>query len=367
MAEPSILMTGAGSYLISGFNFLEVLQIVLLGDYHLLFSFVPSSFTAGGLEDSLLFYHGDARHSKSLSGDPIKNTMRLQMARKLPIITAIPVVITIALLVMNLAFLSLQKGFLEFQFLNGGSKGTSRSGVAEGGPPNIATSEEALNLQKLMSDKSLGLNSFSKNKMVGQMPGNSQTNINEFNGNFDKNIGAMDVSFGAIHSGLGNLGSLQMQKVTSDKSGETANLNSISQNKFLGHIPESSFINFGGINGAQTMVQLNENSVKKFVDASSGGQDSVKSSPGNSFINFGGINGAQTMVQLHDSSIQFSSGANEVGKAVQMHNNNNAENDGGKSENKGSVIDPQDQLINAEEIKKNEEVQQKQLFKSYFG
>merc|ERR1711915_769297 len=174
-------------------------------------------------------------------------------------------------------------------------------------------SEEALNLQKLMSDKSLGLNSFSKNKMVGQMPGNSQTNINEFNGNFDKNIGVMDVSFGAIHSGLGNLGSLQMQKVTSDKSGETAKLNSISQNKFLGQIPKSSFINFGGINSAQTMVQL------------------------------------------HDSSIQFSSGANEVGKVVQMHNNNNAEKDGGKSEIKASVIDPQVKLNNDEEIKKNED------------
>ena len=366
MAEPSLLMTGAGSYVISGFSFLEFLQIVLLGDNHLLFSFVPSSITAGGLEDSLLFYHGDDRHSKLLSGDPLKNTMRMQMARKLPIITAIPVVITIALLVMNIAFLSLQKGFLEFQFLNGGSKGTRRSGVAGGGPYNVATSEEAFNLQKLMSDKSLGLNTFSKNKMVGQMTGNSQT-MDQVFGNFDKNIGAIDVSSESMHSSLGNSGSLQMQKITSGKSGQTVKLNSISQNKILGQIPESSFINFGGINGAQTMVQLNGNSVKKFVDASSGGQNSVKSSPGNSFINFGGINGAQTMVQLSDSSNQFSSGANEVGKGVQMHNNNNAENDGVKSKIKGSVIDPQDQLINAEEIKKNEEVQQKQLFKSYFG
>ena len=356
MAEPSLLMTGAGSYVISGFSFLEFLQIVLLGDNHLLFSFVPSSITAGGLEDSLLFYHGDDRHSKLLSGDPLKNTMRMQMARKLPIIAAIPVVITIALLVMNIAFLSLQKGFLEFQFLNGGSKGTSRSGVAGGGPYNVATSEEALDL-KLMSDKSLGLNTFS----------NSQT-MDQVFGNFDKNIGAIDVSSESMHNSLGNSGSLQMQKITSGKSGQTVKLNSISQNKILGQIPESSFINFGGINGAQTMVQLNENSVKKFVDASSGGQNSVKSSPpGNSFINFGGINGAQTMVQLSDSSNQFSSGANEVGKGVQMHNNNNAENDGVKSKIKGSVIDPQDQRINAEEIKKNEEVQHKQLFKSYFG
>merc|ERR1712142_617230 len=93
--------------------------------------------------------------------------------------------------------------------------------------------------------------------------------------------------------GLKGIESVQLQKAISGSSDNS--LQTFSKNKIAGEMPSNSFVNLGGINGAQTVVQVN------------GGQEMIQSTLGNSFINLGGINGAQTMVQLSRSSLKSSS------------------------------------------------------------
>jgi len=264
--DPYLLMAGGAtsSNILDCFGYLEFLQIIIFGDKRVAFSLVPGSATAG-FRDSLLFYHGDAEHSRSLTGDPIKNTMLMHTARRLPILAAIPVLLTLFLFAADVLIIGAHK--------------------------------LTILLPHLFDDKE---------------------------GNDDK--GSPDVA--GPHPGLKGIESEQFQKVISGANGNS--LQSFSKNKIIGEMPSNSFINLGGINGAQTMVQVN------------GGQ----SASDNSFINLGGINGAQTMVQVSESSLKSSSSSGI---------------------SKTSSPDSQGSSMTAAEVLKNDEVQQKQLFKSYFN
>jgi len=99
----SVLMTGDSSSLLDGFGFLQFLQIFLLGDTRVLLSIVPRvSVGLFGQDDDIL---SDTRTSKSFLGDPVKNTMLLQSIRRFPVITAVPLIVTVILLVVDLASL----------------------------------------------------------------------------------------------------------------------------------------------------------------------------------------------------------------------------------------------------------------------
>lgn len=99
----SVLMTGDSSSLLDGFGFLQFIQIFLLGDTRVLLSIVPRvSVGLFGQDDDIV---SNTRTSKSFLGDPVKNTMLLQSIRRFPVITAVPLIVTVILLVVDVASL----------------------------------------------------------------------------------------------------------------------------------------------------------------------------------------------------------------------------------------------------------------------
>jgi len=97
------LLSKDNTAILDNFGFLQFLQIFFLGDYRLLMSFCPKA-AAGlfGLDDEVL---PDSRDEHTYLGDEVKNTMVMQVMRRLPILTTIPVVITIVLFVVDIIML----------------------------------------------------------------------------------------------------------------------------------------------------------------------------------------------------------------------------------------------------------------------
>jgi len=81
-----------------GFGFMEFLKVFFLGDYRLIMSYMPSY-------NSFLDFPDEERETRTSVGDPIKNAMRIQTMRGMPILTAIPLVLTGCLLVMDIFLL----------------------------------------------------------------------------------------------------------------------------------------------------------------------------------------------------------------------------------------------------------------------
>jgi len=96
----SVLMTGQdSSNLLDGFGFLQFVQIFLLGDTRVLLSTVPRvSVDLLGQDGDII---SDTRNSRVFLGDPVKNTMLLQSIRRFPIITSVPIIVTLVLLVVD--------------------------------------------------------------------------------------------------------------------------------------------------------------------------------------------------------------------------------------------------------------------------
>jgi len=92
------------SRILDNFGFLEFIQIFVLGDTHLLMSTSPRA-TVGLFGQDGDIIPDDSRSGNMFLGDPIKNTMMLQSIRRLPILTAVPVVLTVVLVVIDVFML----------------------------------------------------------------------------------------------------------------------------------------------------------------------------------------------------------------------------------------------------------------------
>ena len=82
------------------FGFLSFFQMIYLGDARMLMSRSPrGSGTPFQLDEDII---SNSQNQQALLGDPVKNTMFLQIFRSLPIISTIPLVVTMVLVVFDL-------------------------------------------------------------------------------------------------------------------------------------------------------------------------------------------------------------------------------------------------------------------------
>jgi len=97
------LFSQDNSDLMDNFGFVQFFQIFFLGVFRLLLSFCPGT-TFGLLsnDDSIL---PDTREERAFLGDPLKNTMLMTVMRRLPILTTIPVILSIVLFVIDMIML----------------------------------------------------------------------------------------------------------------------------------------------------------------------------------------------------------------------------------------------------------------------
>jgi hypothetical protein len=97
------LLSKDNTAIMDNFGFLQFVQVFFLGDYRLLMSFCPKAAVGlFGLDDEIL---PDSRDEHVYLGDPVKNTMVMQVMRRLPILTTIPVVLSIVLFLVDVIML----------------------------------------------------------------------------------------------------------------------------------------------------------------------------------------------------------------------------------------------------------------------